>query len=234
MTLFLLPNLLDASLAWEPFLPASVPEAVRTLDGLIAESEKEGRRYLRRFVDHEKMAATPIRLCNEHTAPAELAALVEPMERGETWGLVSDAGLPCVADPGSPLVLLAQEKKICVEALAGPSSILMALQLSGLTGQRFSFHGYLPREAADLKQALQRVEAKSRREVSSEIWIEAPYRMEKMAQVAMETLQPSTLLCIAENLTLEGQLVRTQPIARWRKAAIASGKRPAVFLLEAR
>lgn len=234
MTLFLLPNLLDESLPWEPFLPGSVKEAIESLDGLIAESEKEGRRYLRRFVDHEKMARTPIRLLNEHTASSELAALLEPMEKGEKWGLISDAGMPCVADPGAPLVLLAHEKKVRVIAFAGPSSILMALQLSGLSGQRFSFHGYLPREAADLKKTLQQIETKSRQESSSQIWIEAPYRIQKMAQAAIEILQPSTLFCIAEDLTLEGQSVRTQTIAKWRKTSIEPGKRPAVFLLQAR
>ncbi len=230
MTLYLLPNLLDETLPWEPFLPASVAKAVSSLDGLIAESEKEGRRYLRRFVDHEKMAATPIRLLNEHTA--ELGALLDPLLRGETWGLVSDAGLPCVADPGAPLVLLAHEKKVRVAALPGPSSILMALQLSGLSGQRFAFHGYLPREALELKQALQQIEARSRQERSAQIWIEAPYRSAKMAQAAVEALQASTLFCIAEDLTLESQSVRTQPVAKWKKETFA-GKKPTVFLLQA-
>lgn len=234
MTLYLLPNLLDESLAWEPFLPASVSEAVRSLDGLIAESEKEGRRYLRRFVDHEKMARTPIRLLNEHTALEALGSLLEPLLKGEIWGLISDAGLPCVADPGAPLVLLAQEKKVRVETFSGPSSILMALQLSGLSGQRFSFHGYLPREEADLKRTLQQIEARSRQEGSAQIWIETPYRNAKMARAAIEILQPSTFFCIAEDLTLESQSVRTQLIARWRKETPEMGKRPAVFLLQAR
>lgn len=231
MTLYLLPNLLDETLPWEPFLPASVAGAVSSLDGLIAESEKEGRRYLRRFVDHERMAKTPIRLLNEHTA--ELEMLLEPMLRGETWGLVSDAGLPCIADPGAPLVLLAREKKVRVVALAGPSSILMALQLSGLSGQRFAFHGYLPREAPELNRKLQQLEARSRQEGSAQIWIEAPYRSAKMAQAAVEALQPSTLFCIAEDLTLESQSVRTQPVAKWKKETF-SGKNRTVFLIQAK
>lgn len=234
MTLFLLPNLLDESLPWEPFLPQSVSEAVRELDGLIAESEKEGRRYLRRFVDHERMSKMPIRLLNEHTPPADIAALLTPVEAGEKWGLISDAGLPCVADPGAPLVLLAHEKKVRVIAFPGPTSLLMALQLSGLSGQRFAFHGYLPREAPDLKRALQQLESRSRQEQSAQIWIEAPYRFVKMAEAAIEALQSATLFCIAQDLTLEGQSVRTQTIARWRKEKIEPGKRPAVFLLQAR
>jgi len=234
MTLFLLPNLLDETLSWEPFLPQSVALAVSTLDGLIAESEKEGRRYLRRFVDHERMAKTPIRTLNEHTQPQELAELLTPLLKGERWGLVSDAGLPCIADPGAPLVLLAEEKKIRVETFSGPSSIVMALQLSGLSGQRFAFHGYLPREASDLKRTLQQIEGRSKQDSSSQIWIEAPYRTSKLAQTAIETLQPSTLFCIALDLTLPTQSVRTQSIAKWRHSEIEMGKRPAVFLLQSK
>lgn len=234
MTLYLLPNLLleagDASL----FLPASVKEAVSKLDGLIAESEKEGRRYLRRFVDHNRMAATPIRLLNEHTKPDECNELLNPILKGETWGVVSDAGLPCIADPGSALVLLAHQKKLRVEVFAGPSSILMALQLSGLSGQRFAFHGYLPREEPNLVRALKQIESRSKQENSSQIWIEAPYRSAKIARSAFEILQPSTLFCIALDLSSESQTVRTQAIHRWRKETFEPGKRPAVFLLEAR
>ncbi len=234
MTLYLLPNLLDEAQSWEPFLPKSVQETVATLDGLIAESEKAGRRYLRRFVDHDRMAATPIRLLNEHTPPSEIGELLQPILKGEQWGLISDAGLPCVADPGSPLVLMAQEKKIRLAAIPGPSSMMMALQLSGLCGQRFAFHGYLPRELPDLKRALQEIETRSKQEDATQIWIEAPYRSGKMASFAIETLQPSTLFCIALDLTFLSQSVRTQPVLRWRKETLEIGKQPAVFLMQAR
>jgi 16S rRNA (cytidine1402-2'-O)-methyltransferase len=233
MTIYLLPNLFDETQPWELFLPESVKETVATLDGLIAESEKAGRRYLRRFVDHDRMAATPIRLLNEHTPPSEIAELLAPIvDKGENWGLVSDAGLPCIADPGSPLVLLAHEKKVQLVTFPGPSSILMALQLSGLCGQRFTFHGYLPRELPDLKRSLQQLEVRSKQDKSAQIWIEAPYRSGKMASISVESLEPSTLFCIALDLTFSTQSVRTQTIMRWRKETVEIGKRPAVFLLQ--
>ena len=113
--LLLLPNLLDETSSHDRFLPSSVGPAVTTLNGLIAESEKSARRYLRRFVSHDQMAKTPLRLLNEHTKKDELETLLEPMRRGEIWGLISDAGLPCVADPGSDLVFLANMSGIDIE-----------------------------------------------------------------------------------------------------------------------
>ncbi len=234
MTIYLLPNLFDETQPWEPFLPESVKEAVASLDGLIAESEKAGRRYLRRFVDHDRMAATPIRLLNEHTQASDIAELLAPIAKGERWGLVSDAGLPCIADPGAPLVLMAHERKIQLTAFPGPCSMMMALQLSGLCGQRFAFHGYLPRDVPELKRSLQQIEARSKQENAAQLWIEAPYRSAKMASNAIESLSPSTLFCIALDLTFPTQSVRTQTILRWRKEKIEIGKQPAVFLIQAR
>ena len=137
--LYLLPNLLDGELSHDAYLPISVDRAISSLDGIIAESEKEARRYLRRFMPHEQMAKLPIKLLNEHTKSAELVQMIEPIVQGERWGLLSDAGLPCLADPGAPLVLLAHERHLQVVAFPGPSAIILALQLSGLNGQRFAF-----------------------------------------------------------------------------------------------
>jgi 16S rRNA (cytidine1402-2'-O)-methyltransferase len=232
LTLYLLPNVLDESLPHEPFLPSSVGEAVRTLRGLIAESEKGARRYLRRFVDHDHMARLPLRLLNEHTKPGELADLLAPILSGEIWGLVSDAGLPCLADPGAPLVRLAREKHCRIIALCGPSSPILALQLSGLGGQRFAFHGYLPKSEPELRQKLAALEKSSRQDLATQIWIEAPYRSGRMAQIVIETLQSETLLCIARNLTSPGESVQTLRIREWRKQQIHIEKDPSIFLIE--
>ena len=229
--LYLLPNLLDDELSYEPFLPSSVAEAVRSLNGLIAESEKGARRYLRRFVPHETMASMPMRLLNEHTPASEMSALLDPIERGERWGVLSDAGLPCLADPGAPLVRLAQERGCSVIAFPGPSSLILALQLSGLSGQRFAFHGYLPREVPALEQRLQQIEKRSMQDDATQIWIEAPYRSAKMAQIAIESLHPSCILCIALSITGQGQRIRTQRIEQWRRQPFHIEKEPAVFLL---
>ena len=229
--LFLLPNLLDDELPHEPYLPVSVGEAVRSLDGLIAESEKGARRYLRRFVSHEQMARLPLKLLNEHTQPSELLEMIEPVIQGQRWGIVSDAGLPCLADPGAPLVWLARQRGLQVIAFPGPSSPILALQLSGLNGQRFAFHGYLPREMPDLQQRLRQLEKISKQEDSTEIWIEAPYRSSKMAQAVMETMSSETLLCIALSLIAPCQRIATQKIADWKKHPFSIEKEPAVFLI---
>lgn len=228
--LLLLPNLLDETLPHEPFLPASVGSAVRTINGLIAESEKAARRYLRRFLSHEEMARMPLKTLNEHTPEKELDELLQPLLNGETWGLISDAGLPCVADPGSPLVWRAHLNNISVETFAGPSSLLMALQLSGFCGQRFCFHGYLPREIPDLERKIKELEKNSKHE--TQIWIEAPYRSGKMVDLLKKILQPNTKFCVAANLTLPTQKVVSQTVSKWKNFSFALEKEPAVFLLD--
>lgn len=231
-TLYLLPNLLEDQLDWQASLPKSVEEAVMDLDGIIAESEKAARRYLLRFIDREKLQTIAIQLLNEHTDSNQLKPLLKPIQNGEKWGILSDAGLPCIADPGSHLVYLAQQcSNISVRSFAGPSSLLLGLQLSGLTAQRFAFHGYLPRKEPELKKALESLEKRSQHEKATQIWIEAPYRSLKMASFAINTLHPSTLFCIAQSLDSPDQCVRTQTIGTWRKSPIDLGKVPAVFFL---
>jgi 16S rRNA (cytidine1402-2'-O)-methyltransferase len=226
----LLPNLLDESLPFEPFLPVSVVTAVVSLQGLIAESEKAGRRFLRRFLSHDDMVKVPLKTLNEHTSKDHLEELLEPLMQGQIWGLISDAGLPCIADPGSDLVWLAQGKKIVVETFVGPSSILMSLQLSGFCGQRFCFHGYLPREISELEIKIKELEKRSVEE--TQIWIEAPYRSGKMLELLKRVLQPNTRLCVAVNLTMPNQRVGSQTISKWRVEPFPLEKEPAVFLLD--
>jgi 16S rRNA (cytidine1402-2'-O)-methyltransferase len=223
--LLLLPNLLDESLPTEPYLPTSVNTAVASIQGLIAESEKMARRYLRRFLSHDNMAKMPLRVLNEHTK--EIEELIQPIVQGETWGLISDAGLPCIADPGADLVWLAHQKNIPVETFVGPSSIVMALQLSGFGGQQFSFHGYLPREIPELEQKVRELEKRG----GTQIWIEAPYRSAKMLDLLKRILQPNTKLCIAVNVTLPTQRVVSQPLSKWKAASFSLEKEPAVFLI---
>ncbi len=224
--LLLLPNLLDEELPYEPFLPASVPQAVASLHGIIAESEKAARRYLRRFLPHEIFSKMPIALLNEHVA--ELDELLAPIEQGQIWGLISDAGLPCVADPGADLVWRARQKGIAVQTFVGPSSILMALQLSGLCGQRFTFHGYLPREGIELEKRIKELEKQSHGH--TQIWIEAPYRSAKMLAALLAALQPTTRLSVAVQLTTPHERIASAPVAKWKPFPIE--KEPAVFLLD--
>jgi 16S rRNA (cytidine1402-2'-O)-methyltransferase len=227
--LILLPNVLDESLDADPFLPASLTSTVSSIEGLIAESEKSARRYLRRFISHDKMAALPLKLLNEHTPPKEIEVLLEPLLKGEIWGLISDAGLPCIADPGADLVRAARRSGVDVEAVPGPCSLILALQLSGFSGQRFAFHGYLPREVLDLEKAVRELERGSLGE--TQIWIEAPYRSGKMLEILKSSLQPSTYLSVAVNLTSPTQRVVSQTIKEWRSTHFELGKEPAVFLI---
>lgn len=227
--LFLLPNLLHEEALPDTCFPPRVAQVVPLLQGLIAESEKQARRYLRRFLTHEQMKSLPLQSLNEHTKKEELEAILQPLREGQTWGLISDAGLPCIADPGADLVFLARQNGVNVEAVAGPSSIIMALQLSGFSGQRFAFHGYLPREVEDLEIALRKLEEQAR--FATQIWIEAPYRSSKMLDILKNVLQPQTKLCIATDLTMPEERVVSQTIAKWRAASFPLAKSPCVFLL---
>ncbi len=234
--LYLLPNLLADLEAHAAQLPSSVDSAVSRLTHLIAESEKEGRRFLRRFTfpPPKTFREIPIHLLNEHSTPADKKALLDLILKGGVWGLVSDCGMPCLADPGADLVLMAREKNIPIEALPGPSSILLALVLSGLGGQHFIFHGYLPKEEAPLLNALKAIEKSSLKDRATHLFIETPYRNERMFDKIVKGLSPETWLCIACDLTAPAQLVQTKKIKEWKKdPAPKIDKRPCVFLLRA-
>lgn len=227
-TLYLLPNLLDDEGDHTQFLPATIAEVIASLEGVICESEKPARRFLGRF----KRAQLPLLVLNEHTKPDELKALLEPVEKGGVWGILSDAGLPCIADPGAQLVALARKKGVKVVALVGPSSIIMALMLSGFSGQHFAFNGYLPREKEPRKAKIRLLEQKAKKEHSSEIFIEAPYRNQELLQDLVSHLEPNTQLACAVDLTAPSQEVIVQPVREWRANVLPQiNKRPAIFII---
>ncbi len=229
MTLYLLSNVLGEGSSKE-LLPQGMDAVVRSLQGLIAESEKGARVFLRLFGIRE----LPCQLLNEHTKSQEMEALLAPLLKGETWGVISDAGLPCLADPGAHLVRHARRNKIPVRAFSGPSSITLALMLSGLSGQSFAFHGYLEREENVLHKQLRALEKRSAQEKETQIFIEAPYRNQKMLQHLLATLNEKTLLSVAWDLTLPSEHVRTESVASWRKHPLPDlHKKPAVFLFSA-
>ncbi len=235
MKLLLFPNVLFDEGDHRQVIPESVDRAVAGIDCLIAESEKGGRRFLKRFVFPvgKSFRDIPIHLLNEHSSPQDIAHLAAQItSKDQTWGLVSDAGLPCLADPGARLVFLCRQKGVEIEAFSGPSSMVMALELSGLTAQAFAFHGYLPQEGELLKKKLVGLEERARKEKATQLWIETPYRNEKMLKVVCEVLQGPTLLCVASGLTSPEQRVVTQPISAWRKESHAEwDDKPAVFLI---
>lgn len=221
--LILLPNLLSPESTLEASLPSAVSAAVASLSGLIAESPKGGRIFLRHFGRLD----LPQTLLNEHTTPEEFEELVLLLQKGERWGLVSDCGLPCLGDPGAQLVLRARALSIPVEALSGPSSIPLGLILSGLPAQSFTFHGYLKRDPGELAAQLRALE----KIPTTHLFIEAPYRNEKLLTLLIQTLAPPTLLSVAWNLTAPTQGVVTLPIRTWRATPPPPiGKHPTLFL----
>jgi 16S rRNA (cytidine1402-2'-O)-methyltransferase len=225
--LILLPNLLGEEASVELCLPAAMGSIVCSLDGLIAENEKEGRRFVRRF---RPLGEIPIRVLSEHTSKEELEELVQLL-RHQKWGLISDAGLPCIADPGSQLVARARVHGIEVEALSGPSSIVLSLMLSGLPSQCFTFHGYLERKPELLLPQIQLLQKRAQTEKCTQLFIEAPYRSQKMLEFLVANLSEKTLLALACDLTLPTQLVLVKSVAAWRKSSLPQiDKRPTVFL----
>jgi len=230
MTLLLLPNLLGNHRHHEPYLPASVDKAVATLQGLIAESAGEGRRFLSRFAHEKKPHEIPMALYNTNTPDADLDFLLEPLVKGERWGLISDAGLPCISDPGFKLVKRARQRGIAVQAFVGPSALMMSLMLSGLPGQRFTFHGYVEQNA----EAIQRLERASLKDEATQLFIEAPFRNQAMLEHLLQHLSPKTQLCIACDLTLPTQTIETHPVEVWKKRDLPNlHKKPTMFLLYA-
>lgn len=233
-TLLLLPNLLGDQKHHELFLPASVDKAVSTIDGLLAESESGARRYLSRFKTAKPAHLMPVAVMGSHPTDKELDFFLEPMVAGERWGLVADAGLPCVADPGANLVRRARQLGIQIQAFTGPSSILLSLMLSGLPGQRFSFQGYIAREPEQREKELLRLQKASKEQEATQIFIEAPYRNKHTLDAALECLAETTWLCVAWDLTLPTQGLVSQPVSTWRKTALPNiEKKPAIFLLYA-
>src|SRR5687768_4296427 len=162
------------------------------------------------------------------------ASFLQPLREGRPMGLLSEAGCPAIADPGAALVDAAHREGFRVVPLIGPSSLMLALMASGLEGQRFAFCGYLPREAPQREQRIRQLEKRSREEVETELFIETPYRNDALLAALLKTCAPTTKLCVAADLTLATELVRTKTIAGWRRDGGAVGKRPAVFLLLAR
>ena len=228
MTLYLLPNTFYDDQPAKLLLPHAVSDILHSLQGIVGESERTTRRYLVKLLggsDHAR--SLPIRLLNEHTAQSEIVSLAHTIRKGGNWGLLSDAGLCCIADPGSSLILALHS--LCfyeVESIGCPSSLLMALQLSGLSGQRFVFHGYLPHE----KELRLQILRKSEREEGSQLCIETPYRNTSLFQELLSTLRDKTLLCVAHEVGCPHQKVRTHSVATWKKASVEMEKVPTVFL----
>jgi 16S rRNA (cytidine1402-2'-O)-methyltransferase len=231
--LLLLPNVLGESAHHQLFIPSSVDRAVASIDGLIAESDSGGRRFLRRFMPVEQANAIPIAVYNKDTKDQDIDFYLDPIRKeNQRWGLVSDAGMPCVADPGNRVVFRARQLGITVQAFIGPSSITLSLMLSGLSGQKFVFHGYLSSARASRKDQIIKLANKSRTEKETQILIEAPHRNEAIMQDLLEILPEDLYLGIFWDLTLQTQGGLTQLVSQWKKSPVPNlKKRAAIFLV---
>jgi 16S rRNA (cytidine1402-2'-O)-methyltransferase len=212
--------------AAEDALPAASLATVRTIRDFAVENAKSARAFLGGI----GMQVRDLNIVELETEKDPL----KPLREGRPLGLLSEAGCPAIADPGAKLVEAAHQEGFKVVPLIGPSSITLALMASGLQGQRFAFCGYLPREAGDREKRIRELEKRSQREDETEIFIETPYRNDALLAALLKTCQPSTRLCVAADLTLQTECIRTRTILEWRKSAAPLGKRPAVFLLLAR
>ena len=208
------------------------PEVLKIVSGLrdfVAESAKSARAFL--SAAGAKPREVSIAELNEHSDLSRLEELLKPLREGRDMGLVSEAGCPAIADPGARLVDAAHREGFRVVPLVGPSSLTLALMASGLEGQRFAFCGYLPRDAAERTRRIRELETRSRKEKETEIFIETPYRNDALFAALLQSCAAQTRLCVAAELTLAGESVKTLTIGEWRRSGAVMGRRPAVFLL---
>jgi 16S rRNA (cytidine1402-2'-O)-methyltransferase len=228
--LFLIPNLLGGGNP-EKFLGRDVFTTIKGLKHFIVESEKNARRYLLKLGIETPIDDLTFYLLNKHTDPNELNSFINPLKEGISMGLISDAGCPGVADPGADVVGIAHLNRIPVRPLIGPSSILLGLMASGFNGQSFCFHGYLPHDTAERNKQLRSMELTAKKEKQTQLFIETPFRNEKLIDELIKSLDKQTMLCVATDLTLDSELIMTQSIEAWRKGRPNFHKRPAIFLI---
>jgi len=228
--LYLIPTPLG-DYAPEEVLPGPVLERIRTLHTYVAEEIRTARRFLSAAGLKGHIGEITFRELNEHTTPAEVEELEVLFRDGNDVGLVSEAGLPAVADPGAQLVSLCHRLDIEVVPFTGPSSLMLALMGSGLNGQSFAFCGYLPAKNEERRKALREIERRSAALKQTQIFIETPYRNDAMLTDILSVCQDGTRLCIAADLTLPDAFLKTRRIGAWKKNPPQIGKRPCVFLL---
>ena len=212
-------------------LPVKVFDVIGELEEFIVENERTARRFLRKSGYTRNFDTVKFHLLNKHTLPEELAPFLDSVKNGKAVGLLSEAGVPCIADPGAVVVQLCHQHSLRVIPLTGPSSLLLALMASGFNAQNFAFHGYLPIQKPELRQKLRELEASIYQRDQTQIFIETPYRNDKLIENILSHCQPQTRLCIATDITLDTEWISTRPVSWWRQHKPTLHKRPSVFLL---
>jgi 16S rRNA (cytidine1402-2'-O)-methyltransferase len=228
--LYLIPTILGENTQLSHIIPPYVKEIVNTIDHYIVENEKSARHYLKKLEIQKPIQELKLYPLNRQTTAKEYSEYLKPASEGYNIGVISEAGCPGIADPGAEIVSLAHKNKIQVVPLTGPSSLLLALMASGLNGQSFAFHGYLPIDKKDKAKKMKDLERISKQFNQTQLFIETPYRNQKMLEDLIETLHPDTLLCVATDITLPSEEIYTLPVWQWKKKQINLQKRPAVFL----
>lgn len=212
-------------------LPITVKQIIENTNTFIVENEKTTRRFIKAITPEKSQSSLHLFVLNKHTEPQDIPSFLDPCLAGEDVGLISEAGCPAVADPGADVVRIAHEKNIQVIPLVGPSSILMAVMSSGMTGQSFAFNGYLPIDKTERKKELVRLERISYEQNQSQLFIETPYRNNAMMEDICKTLQEQTLVCVACDITLPTEFIKTKTVKDWKKNSADLHKRPALFII---
>lgn len=229
--LYLIPTTLGDN---EPLevLPLSVKKVIEQLDWFIVENEKTARRFIKRITPKKKQQSLRILNLDKYADPMEVLTYLDECDKGVSVGLLSEAGVPAIADPGAEIVKMAHEKMVQVVPLVGPSSIIMAMMASGFNGQNFAFNGYLPIDPSERKKKIKFLERLSFDQNQSQIFIETPYRNDKMFNDLKSALSPNTKLCIACDITLQTEYIKTMQIKDWKHQSPDLHKRPAIFVIQ--
>ena len=212
-------------------LPQHNAEIIAGIRHFIVEDVRSARRFLRAVDPHFDIDGSQFFELNKHTSPADISGFLKPLQDGNPMGVISEAGCPAVADPGADVVAIAQRKGLKVVPLVDPSSIILSVMASGFNGQSFAFHGYLPIKPDERVKKLRRLEQSVYNENQTQLFIETPYRNNKMVEDILGTCRPQTKLCIAANLTCADEYVRTRTIKEWKSRVPDLTKIPCIFLL---
>lgn len=229
--LYLIPTRLGDDVPLE-VLPISIKKVLEQVNHYIVENEKPARRFIKKVSPSKSQRSLVINTVNKYTDISEIPSYLAPCLNGESIGLLSDAGCPGVADPGAEVVKIAHEKGIPVTPLVGPSSILLAMMSSGMNGQSFTFNGYLPIDKNERKSTIKQLEKTSLEKNQAQIFIETPYRNDKMFDDLKTILHDNTRLCIACDITLTTEFIATKTIAGWKKEQVDLHKRPTIYIIQ--
>lgn len=230
--LYLIPSTLG-DIAPLEVLPISIKQTIERLDHYIVENEKTARHFIKKISPRKPQPSLKLSVLNKFTEPQEIPSFLNACLEGFDVGILSEAGCPGIADPGAAVVKIAHEKNIQVIPLVGPSSILLALMASGMNGQNFAFNGYLPIDSTERKKYIKNLERKSKEDNQSQIFIETPYRNNKMLEELIKSLAPSTRICVAADITLPTEYIKTKTAINWKNENVDLHKRPAIFIIHA-